>query len=120
MTMEKDKLIVEALKKQTSAKLPADFNDVLMSKIQADILKRNKQLTFINYLLATVASLLLIGLTVFMLKRYLGTYSFINIKHLFSYTYSSSLVSFNVMIACIGVFLLVVNRYLRTLWEKHH
>jgi len=59
-------------------------------------------------------------LTVFMFKRYFGIYSLINIKSLFSNTYSSSLVSFYVMIAGIVIFLLVINRYLRTLWEKHH
>lgn len=118
--MEKDKLIVEALKKQTSAKLPVDFNEILMTKIQADIVKRNKRQTFLNYLLASTASLLLIGLTVFLFNQYFDSYSFINIKSLFSVSYSSFLVSFYVMIACIVIFLLMMNRYLRMLWEKHH
>lgn len=117
--MNKDKLITDALRNQVANELPAGFNDILMQKINADLVKRRKRSTFINYLSIVLASLLLIGLSVFMLGDYLLTSFLPGIKNMFLVTASGNLIRFSIFISVIVLLLLIMDNYFRNLHQKH-
>jgi hypothetical protein len=117
--MSKDKLITDALRNQFTDELPAEFNNVLMQKINADLVKRRKRNTFINYLSVVLTSLLLIGLSVFMLGDYLLTGFLSGIKNMFIVTVSGNLIRFSIYISTIVLLLLIMDSYFRNLHQKH-
>ncbi len=117
--MNKDRLIADSFNLREKDVLPADFSRKMMDKILLEAARKQKQAITLNYLAISVASLLLILVTGFMLKSYLSFDQLKNIVETLTTPFLSPAFKFGLFISIIVLLLLAMDRFFRNLYNKH-
>jgi len=116
--MNKDKLIVDALKKQPTGGLSPEFGGNMMAAIYAEAARRKKRNAALTYLLIGGTSVALITLAVLLLRNTLTGQWLANLISVFSSFMSNPLLGFSIYIAVIVLFLMVLDGFLRSRYRK--
>jgi len=116
--MQQDKAIIKALQKEATSSLPPDFNKRAMLRIYKEAEKKKKRNFFFMLGSISVVSLGLIGMSVYLLKKYLS-FNFAFHFQLPSLKLNSVLqYSFVIYIATLVLVLVFLDHLFRTFWNK--
>jgi hypothetical protein len=116
--MNNDKLITDALKSRKNEQLSANFNAMMMVKVNAEAIKIQKRKTALSYLLVAGISILLVALAGYLLKGYLSVEQLKSIGAIFTAPLLSPMFKFGVFIGIIVLLLLIADRQFRLYYER--
>lgn len=116
--MNKDKAIVDTLKRSESGTLPEDFAEKLMEKVYMAERKRNKRSVILSYIYSSLASSGLIGLTLYLLKKDLSFQFINNFKAFFVSINSDPIFGFSIYIGAIVLLLMFMDILVRKKFHK--
>jgi hypothetical protein len=116
--MNNDKLITDALKSRKNEQLSANFNAMMMVKVNAEAVKIQKRKTALSYLLVAGISILLVALAGYLLKGYLSVEQLKGIGAIFTAPLFSPMFKFGVFIGIIVLLLLIADRQFRLYYER--
>ena len=119
MKMNNDKAIIKALQSTESPRLSADFNSHLMAEVYRAVERKKKRAYVLGLCLVSGVSLVLIGLTVYVLYTYFSFDLRLELpkfpKMYFS-SESKSLYEFSIYIALLSLILIGLDNYIRNKW----
>ena len=117
--IKKDAVLTRLMQPDTATRLPEQFNDKMMERIQAKVKRKARIISFLQYLFTAITSLGLIFGTVSLLAHYSSFNFFDELSQIFKRVRIEGDLSLYPLIGGIVLLLLYFDHILRRRYESH-